>query len=323
MSIENTIIVRGGAYRDVKRALQTWINLSADYLLKDICFEMYRNGRGNHVIRTDSRLPNLQFFYLVNYLTYPMNIEYKAQVRGYMQGEENRDWPAVKLMVYISAKDTEYDNVFLVNEENNNYKVPFALGEEVEEVSDATTYSMPVLSELIQPDVLSIQSEEIRKLEELEPIEDSSKKLKRAVFVFLAVCCFHFLFAFLIKDTDVFALITFATFIGPGFWFGLNHEMLRYEAIFNRCFSLAIGVFLYGYLLYLGARPMIPNYLYIWSLYPLTFLLIQWPLRRLYLKFFKREPRLDRTGKVGDVLYSIILYSSFIWPFLLFGEITP
>ncbi|MEM8892360.1 MAG: hypothetical protein AAGD28_30555, partial [Bacteroidota bacterium] len=116
MTIENTIIVRGGAYRDVKRALQAWINLSADNLLKDICFEMYRNGRGNHVIKTDSRLPNIQFFYLLNYLSYPMNITYKAQVTGYIQGEEKRDWPAEKLMVYISEKDTEYDNIFLVNE---------------------------------------------------------------------------------------------------------------------------------------------------------------------------------------------------------------
>ncbi|NQZ48262.1 MAG: hypothetical protein HRT63_12165 [Erythrobacter sp.] len=65
-----------------------------------------------------------------------MNITYKAQVTGYIQGEENRDWPAEKLMVYISDNDREHDNVFLTTEENNNYKVPFAYGEDIEEVKE-------------------------------------------------------------------------------------------------------------------------------------------------------------------------------------------
>ncbi|MDW3646070.1 MAG: hypothetical protein R8P61_03330 [Bacteroidia bacterium] len=319
--MENTIIVRGGAYREVKRALQAWINLYADNLLKDICFEMYRNGRGNHVIKADKRLRNQNFFFLVNYLTHPMNIEYKAQVTGYTRGDDQSDWTGQNLMVYISDTDKEGDNVFLLTEDNRTYKVPFGLGAEIEEVTDKRSYRSPQLSNLILPDILSIQSEEIRELERATPVEIGKRRLDIGMQICAFALSLAFLLAYLIPDPKLYEPIAVFLILGSVILFFIFHELLQHKEIYLRSLVFAGGVAAFSYFLHIWFRPKLSEFVFVWGTFPLLFLLIQWPLRRLYLLIFKKEPSLDKTGKLGDFLYSMLLYITLIWVLLLFGKL--
>lgn len=76
----NLILINGGAYTEVKKALKKWIDLYSDQLENDLDFQLYKNGNGNHVIKVDDKLNNESFFYLVNYLNYPEGIDYKVDI---------------------------------------------------------------------------------------------------------------------------------------------------------------------------------------------------------------------------------------------------
>ena len=88
--MDNLITIKGGVYNDIKKALKQWIELYNDQLQDELTFELYKNGRGNHIIKADNRLDNELFYYLVNYLKYPKNIEYNIKIEGFTIGKDKK-----------------------------------------------------------------------------------------------------------------------------------------------------------------------------------------------------------------------------------------
>ena len=125
MITEKIIIIKGGSYNDVKKALRQWIDLYLDNPSDDFRLELYKNGRGRHIVKVDQRVKNDLFFYLVNYLKYPEGIEYNVDIEGFTTGEANSNLDDQELLVYISENDKEYDNVYIA------YKVLFKREPEV------------------------------------------------------------------------------------------------------------------------------------------------------------------------------------------------
>lgn len=76
------------------------------------------------------------FCFAVNYLEYPTDIKWNADVRAWATTKSNDEWITEKsankkVMLYISAFDKEYDNVFLTTQDNIGYKLGFAGGKEI------------------------------------------------------------------------------------------------------------------------------------------------------------------------------------------------
>jgi len=74
------------------------------------------------------------FCYLINYIKYPMDITYNIETIGWTRVDETDVWntkrlKGKKVMVFIDPADKEYDNVMLTTENNESYKVGFAVGE--------------------------------------------------------------------------------------------------------------------------------------------------------------------------------------------------
>ncbi|MBU2018003.1 MAG: hypothetical protein KJ941_00025 [Bacteroidetes bacterium] len=74
------------------------------------------------------------FCYYINYLKYPMGLNYNANVRGWTTTKPNDNWlnkdfENVKTMLFIDPNDSEYDNVMLITESGKTYKIGFAIGE--------------------------------------------------------------------------------------------------------------------------------------------------------------------------------------------------
>jgi len=74
------------------------------------------------------------FCYYVNYLKYPMDLNYKANVTGWTSTKAtdnwlNKEFENQKAMLFIDPNDSEYDNVMLTTEKGRTYKIGFAIGE--------------------------------------------------------------------------------------------------------------------------------------------------------------------------------------------------
>jgi len=75
------------------------------------------------------------YCFAVNFLKYPMDIKWNAEVRAWATTKPGDDWVAdktlnKKVMLYLAKNDKEYDNVFLTTEDGIGYKLGFASGHE-------------------------------------------------------------------------------------------------------------------------------------------------------------------------------------------------
>jgi len=72
------------------------------------------------------------FCYLINYISYPMELKWTADITGWTTIKPGDKWmsdkiPNKKIMVFIPPDDNEYDNVYVTTSENMGYKIPFSL----------------------------------------------------------------------------------------------------------------------------------------------------------------------------------------------------
>lgn len=70
------------------------------------------------------------FCFAVNFLKYPINIKWQADVHGWTTIKESDGFMIDNLtnklsMIYLDKEDKEYDNVFLTSKDGTGYKIPF------------------------------------------------------------------------------------------------------------------------------------------------------------------------------------------------------
>lgn len=139
----NIIIIQGASKAEVKMVIKDWIKLYQRDLKAGFHMKLYSISDKNHLIDVDPQLDNTRFYFLVNYLIYPKNMNYTVDVTGYTRGLENNILKGKQLMVYIPANDSEYDNVFVCTSENQNFKVDF--GGKISPVNQNRIYTIPGL----------------------------------------------------------------------------------------------------------------------------------------------------------------------------------
>ena len=308
--MKNIINIKGGSYADVKKALRQWIDLYSKTLDDSITFELYKNGRGKHLIKADDLLDNENFFYLINYLKYPENINYKIDITGYTTGKDLKEFANQNIQVYIDKNDSTFDNVNVVTEKNKAFKFDF--GGKVKELSGHISYTSMNVIDLSSPETLKIRKQ-VQKDNNPEPTETRTQIKKRfrvALLILLGLIASSFLF--LLKDKDMFVTMNFFIGIGISIWFFSDYKMLCIEKYYM--FSLlTAGLFLgYGFLLkstFLESTELVD----LGSLFAFSFLVIQKPFRFLYKQVFKREPTTEYIPQNwGDLIYTILLFLSFV-----------
>lgn len=128
---QNHIIIDNISNQNIEEALMSLANLYADSGYTD-GIQLYRKQKSTSsflVCFTNS--PDFERFnYFVNYLRYPENNDsLNPIVRGYYQTKDIKeknnfskgDW----IMIYVSVNDKEYDNVNIVDSENQNFLYDF------------------------------------------------------------------------------------------------------------------------------------------------------------------------------------------------------
>jgi hypothetical protein len=96
--------------------------------------------------------------------------------------------------------------------------------------------------------------------------------------------------------------------------------MLRQIKLYLKCFGIAVLCGIHGIVLdHLhkgnGTASM-------GAMLPLVLLVLQKPLRYIYLNLFKTEPKVENFGKFSDLLYMLILFmGTIVLTALIFGKI--
>ncbi|MGV3612512.1 MAG: hypothetical protein ACO1N0_16255 [Fluviicola sp.] len=306
--MNNILFIDGGSHADVKKALRQWIDTYSEQLNPDFVFKIYKNGRGKHVIQADDQLDNDSFFFLVNYMQYPAGINYEIKIAGYAKGTGQNVLKGKNLLVFIPETDTEYDNVYVVTEANENYKLEF--GRKTVESSEPRLYQKQSFIPTQEPGILKVRR---KKRPDEEVLKEERSIENRLKWMFIGIISFH-VFNFLIirpSSTDrniSFENVSYFIAIGISLWLFWDYKVLQKNSHYLKC--LVLVVVITGYLILLSGMELLDISKYEASvvIFPLIFLIIQWPLRYVFVQVMNREPIVERRpGNFPDVFYCCFL----------------
>ena len=325
MNNDNLIIIKGGSHNYIKKALKQWIELYSNDLVTDIKFELYKTGQESHLIVADKRLNNEKFNFLVNYLRYPEGIDYKICIDGYITAIDTKLFPKSllnkNLLIYISEDDKEFDNVFAATEDNEVYKIDF--GGKVSKTDEFKTFKHPDINfnSLSRPDKISLNKSEIEDIRKEKSIQSIEKRFKIILSIIIAITTINALSLFVIENSYIDTFTSFLLSFGIGGWLLGDYEILQIKKYYRFSFLIAIGIFCYGILI----RHMIPfdNYISEFGfIFPLALLIIQKPLRLVYIRKFNKEPITEKDAPIfWDGIYSLVLFLSTIAIIFLFRDV--
>ncbi|HPE57461.1 MAG TPA: hypothetical protein P5514_02490 [Bacteroidales bacterium] len=272
--------------------------------------KLYSISDKNHLIDVDPQLDNTRFYFLVNYLIYPKNMNYTVDVTGYTRGLENNILKGKQLMVYIPANDSEYDNVFVCTSENQNFKVDF--GGKISPVNQNRIYTIPGLDFLPVPEIIGVDKKSSQTEEEEESETSRAKRFRIISTILLLLFAANLAIPKLTLNAEFFKITTSFLFIGTAMWFFAEEQMIRIKVYYFRFFLIAALVIIYRFALIEPLYPAIHDVINYTSLCPVSFLIVQWPLRKLFLYLFGREPIVDGNAKFADVVYRLILFCAVV-----------
>jgi hypothetical protein len=127
----NYIVIEGGTRNDVEIILENFCQLySEGGIVKDIQFYEKNNASNSFLVSFETELDFEHYAYLINYLTYPEGINnWASKIYGYYFTKfltENYEFNVGEyLMLYVSNNDGDYDNVNVVNFNNETYLYDF------------------------------------------------------------------------------------------------------------------------------------------------------------------------------------------------------
>jgi hypothetical protein len=300
---DNLIVIKGGTYNAIKKALRQWVDLYSKDLQEGLTFQLFKNGIGNHIIQADKKLDNEQFYFLINYLKYPEGIEYKIDIEGFTTGKDKNLLRDKELLVYISQIDNEYDNVFVTTSENQNFKIDF--GGRITKGQERINYIYPTDLNLGLSESIAVKNkQELNKQK-----ESSTDKLeKRFIIISTVVFAAFILTFFLLKTDEDFLTINYLVAFAVWAWLTFDYKILQVDKLYFSSVGIGIAIFLYGLFLNKYFPEDIPM-IQAATTMPIFLLIIQRPLRLAFIKVMKREPKVEKPApSFADFLYIFILW---------------
>jgi hypothetical protein len=304
MEENNLIVVHGVSYNDLKNALNHWIVIYINDLPNHLTFMLYKSSSNSHVIKVDDRLENGKFYFLINYLKYSKEINDNINIEGYTIGKDNNVLKNKKIQVYIPNDDKDFDNVSIATNNNKNFKVDF--GGSISEIQDTKKYFFPETFQLDDPEIIETNKRSIEN-ERNEKIKNGIKKRYNIIIQILILA--FILNLFLAKITHSFNLINKTTeylIMGTYIWFFIDDVMFRTSEYYLKGIFIGIGIFIYTYCIIFLAIKNIDNMTAIFSICPLIYLIIQRPIRKIYIFLFEEEPVIYYRD-FSDIIYVIII----------------
>lgn len=317
LTIDNFIVIKGGTYSDIKKALIQWIELYSKDLQDDFTFKLFKNGHEKYIIQADKRLDNERFYFLINYLNYPEGIEYKIDIEGFTTGRAENKLKNKNLLIYISLTDTDIDNVFVTTSDEENFKIDF--GGKITGTHETKSFILPTDLRLEKPDIFTVNKKDLSKEEHVIDKSNIDKRFKFITLFALSLILISLIVS--IYNTAAFLKFTFFVGMGISLWFFGDYKMLQLNKYYFYCLLISLAFLGYAILVrqVLNFNIKITD---LGALYPLTLLVIQKPARLIYIYFLKREPVVDKPiPTFWDGVYTILLFLGIaVLPFIMMAN---
>lgn len=321
---DNTILVTGSNQIELEQAIDQFIDRYSDKIPKDYNFSVVEKDTTHFLIYADERLDNWTFYFLVNYLEYPENIDYEIEIEGFTTGKEDKKLRGKRLLVFIAPNDTDYDNVFVTTSENECYKVDF--GGNITPVELIKSYREPFLNvqELSKEYKKVAKVKTTKKSKEATSInEEQDRKIRFKVLsiIFAILIVSSCLLYLSTHDERLFQRNTIFCGFVLWIWFFLDYKILRTDSTYLNCFKLSVVFTCYGIVLYYFLAEIGHIHLILSSILPLLLLLVQRQTRKLYLKIMKHEPKVEHRGKFSNLIYTLTLIIASLGLTIYFGQL--
>ena len=146
-SNDKLIIIEGTNYEDIKNVITAFCKMYNKESIK-VTPRLIKISITKFAILFPYDVDFEIFCYLVNYLTYPMELKWNVEVTAWTTTTKNDIWITSttadkKIMIFIPPDDDEYDNVYLLTSENICYKLEFAGEEEKLILQTSKRYTPP------------------------------------------------------------------------------------------------------------------------------------------------------------------------------------
>ncbi|NDW12700.1 hypothetical protein D0T50_07335 [Bacteroides sp. 214] len=302
MITDNLILINGCTYTAVKKAVMEYLERYFEYEQNiGVTFELYKIKQEEHAIIC-KKLTSRLFFHLVSHLnnTSHINIS-KTTITGYTTGDENNILKNKTMLVFVSPDDFEY-SVSVVTNNNAQYRVE--LDGKIVKVENKKDYVYPTGLNLQKSEIIKV-SDIFHKKEDISNI----KAIKRftigvGIIVIVALALLALLHPTLSYMKE--SLIEPIAWTGYllGLWLALDYKILRINLLYSLSLLISVGYLMIGFCLDSSNEFKSLHFLFF---YPLLMLLLQFPLRKIYLKIYKREPTTEHDGPIADRIYGGII----------------
>ena len=319
--MKNVIEVKGATLAEIKKALNDWINLYSENFSSKLIFNIHNAGRKHQIIVVDQKLDSEHFFYLLNYLKFPLGLEYNIEIKGNTKANNvDEKINNQELLVYISEKENEFDNVYAVTESLQYYKIDF--GGNVNPVIDNESFININTENLKTPHTLSTNTNNVKSSNIEKSNTQIDKRFRIILYIFLILNSVYLLLPYLTQNPRTIIQTTFLISLGMFGWFILDERMLQLNHYYKKCILISTTYLFLGVTFERMNNFEFSNFPLFMFGVPLMFLLIQFPTRLLYLKIFNREPKIDKHGKFADMIYTLIVgFSPIILTIIIYDYI--
>ena len=120
--MEKYIIIKDCTKEELKTILNDWLVMYAEGLKSKTIFEIAEIRLNTFVLKVDKSIDDTDLFYMVNYFAYPIDFDKTFEVESYTTATKHKKLLNKKIYVFVNKQDDEFDNVWIVTEDNETYK---------------------------------------------------------------------------------------------------------------------------------------------------------------------------------------------------------
>ncbi len=246
---QNIITIKGTDKSKIKKVVNSWFKLNAENSTNRT-YELYQIENDFHVLKINETINNIEFFVLINYLQFPVKIEYDVIVEGYTFGNEFDVFKGKHLKIFFNTEENELDEISITTDEDINYI--YKMDDTLLEIDINNKYSQLVLNNFENPEFLIFNKTEYTYKE----IENDSEKIE---IRFKILLIFYFILIGLVNinilnNNSVENVSKLFAIIGMSFWAWIsadeklrNHKKYFYKLILMSLLIIINGV---AYLFY-------------------------------------------------------------------------
>lgn len=298
------VIIDNPDVNSIKSAFKQWLGLYTHELPDGMTFVLFEVENARYGISISETIENQFFFFLVNYLKFPENMETMKDVVGYTTGNSNIDLFGVDIMVYNSTDASEFDCVYITSLRNVCFKWEFS--DDFALVECRRSYQLPEPFHPVTIETFVVKNE----IENQKGIHQNDLIRKRFNVISAIVLAFYSIVPLLnIHSLDRDMTIYVGSYFVAG-WLLFDYTLLRIRKYYLLSVGLCLVILAIG--IFLTRTPHLDNtneLLLIGVFSPLSILMLQLPARKLFLLIMKREPIVERPAPtMSDALYSMFLF---------------